>query len=193
MKPLFVIIMILGIALSILSQNKQKKYVVNLYEYAGNTSELKKRYYENGMKKVYFLDTRMVYINNPIVVEIEESGYAFIMPDSVYAQYDGGDTSYFLDNDNSYLFMDFPFIYACSNEVYKYMMNTSTQLEKTEIPLKKGVSSAYKIKEPEAYLLMLIRGDAFNYFLYYGVFDGKHKQPFHFPNEKAYYKALCLL
>ena len=75
MKPLFVIIMILGIALSILSQNKQKKYVVNLYEYAGNTSELKKRYYENGMKKVYFLDTRIVYINNPIVVEIEESGF----------------------------------------------------------------------------------------------------------------------
>lgn len=192
MKSLFATIMLLGIVLSIFPQNKKEKQVVNFYEFVGESSRQKKRYYENGMKKVYFIDSRMVFINNPVIVEIE-SGYTFIMPDSIYAQYNGVDASYFLDNDNSYLFMDFPFIYACSNEVYKYMMNTSTQLEKTEIPLKKGVSSAYKIKEPEAYLLMLIRGDAFNYFLYYGVFDGKHKQPFHFPNEKAYYKALCLL
>ena len=181
MKPLFATIMLLWIVLSIFPQNKQEKQVVNFYEFAGDSSGLKKRYYENGMEKVYFLDSRMVFINNPVIVEIE-SGYKFIMPDSIYAQYNGGDTSYFLDNDNSYLFMDFPFIYADSYEVYK-----------AEIPLKKGVSSAYKINEPEAYLLMLIRGDAFNYFLYYGVFDGARKQPFHFPNEKAYYKALCLL
>lgn len=192
MKPLFATIMLLWIVLSIFPQNKQEKQVVNFYEFAGDSSGLKKRYYENGMKKVYFLDSRMVFINNPVIVEIE-SGYKFIMPDSIYAQYNGGDTSYFLDNDNSYLFMDFPFIYADSYEVYKYMMNTSVQSGKAEIPLKKGVSSAYKINEPEAYLLMLIRGDAFNYFLYYGVFDGARKQPFHFPNEKAYYKALCLL
>ena len=55
------------------------------------------------------------------------------------------------------------------------------------------MSSAYKINEPEAYLLMLIRGDAFNYFMHYDVIDGQYDKPFGFPDEKAYYKALCLL
>ena len=74
MKPLFATIMLLWIVLSIFPQNKQEKQVVNFYEFAGDSSGLKKRYYENGMKIVYFLDSRMVFINNPVIVEIE-SGY----------------------------------------------------------------------------------------------------------------------
>ena len=141
---------------------------------------------QDGYKSLYVVDT--IQIDDPVSV-LTKSGYCFVMPHQAFSSFNGKEKTLFKREDVFLLELRLP-IYIPSELYNKYILSNSYSYLNDRIPLK---SDKKKVKElmsfgrqPDFFLLVLIRGDFYN-----RVYTGLDGPPtLELENEKfSYYKV----
>ena len=141
---------------------------------------------QDGYKSLYVVDT--IQIDDPVSV-LTKSGYCFVMSHQAFNSFNGKEKTLFKRADVFLLELRLP-IYIPGELYNKYILSNSYSYLDNRIPLK---SDKKKIKElmsfgrqPDFFLLVLIRGDFYN-----RVYTGLDGPPtLELENEKfSYYKV----